>query len=132
MDVDPEAYRRFFLAFDTDVPQIAAVLAAAKRDRYWGIRIGASLAGVFMLRGLDEGYPTPAFGVYIAGAAAGRGLSQLALQFAIAWCRIAGHGELMLTVHQDHAAAIHVYEKYGFVFSGQLSSRGHRIYRKPL
>ena len=88
-------------------------------------------SGDWLIIGWGWGFAVT-FGVYIAGAAAGRGLSQLALQFAIAWCRIAGHGELMLTVHQDHAAAIHVYEKYGFVFSGQLSSRGHRIYRKPL
>jgi GNAT superfamily N-acetyltransferase len=132
IDGDAPDYRRFFLALDGEVVEIAAVLGAARLDRYWGIRVRGELAAVVMLRGLDQGYRTPAFGVYVARAASGKGLGQLALQFAIAWCRVAGLTELMLTVDAEHVAAVHVYEKNGFVFCGELSQRGHRVYRKLL
>ena len=132
LDADDAEYRQYFLAFDAGAHDLAAMLARARRDRYWGIRAEGRLVGFLMLRGLDEGYTTPAFGVYIGRSHSGKGLGSLALDFAIAWCRLQGHAELMLSVHPSHAAAIHMYQSAGFQFSGASSGRGHDIYRKKL
>lgn len=132
IDDDTPDYRRHFVALTENADHIASVLGAAVLDRYWGLWVRGALAGIVMLRGLDDGYQTPAFGVYVAQQSAGKGLGQLALQFAIAWCRLTGRKELMLSVHPEHGSAVHVYEKYGFVADGTLSPRGHRIYRKRL
>jgi RimJ/RimL family protein N-acetyltransferase len=132
IDADRADYRKFFVAFELDVAQLTAVLETARRDRYWGIRADGRLIGFFMLRGFDEGYAAPAFGVYVANSHAARGIGTLALQFAITWCRLNGCEEIMLSVHPDHAAAAHIYKQCGFQSNGELSARGHHIYRKKL
>jgi GNAT superfamily N-acetyltransferase len=132
IDADDVDYRRYFVAFDVDAAVLGETIARAQRDRYWGIRTNGRLISVFMLRGLDEGYAAPAFGVYVAQSHASKGIARLALQFAIAWCRLNGCDEVMLSVHPDHAAAVHIYEQSGFQFTGNSSSRGHNIYRKKL
>ncbi|MEW5984347.1 MAG: GNAT family N-acetyltransferase [Acidobacteriota bacterium] len=128
---DPD-YARYFVAFDGGAPAIAAMIANARRDRYWGIRSAGRLIGIVMLRGLDAGYATPAFGVYIAQSCAGAGLGRLALEFATTWCRLNGYPEIMLSVHPDHTAAVRLYEAAGFRPDGTFTPRGHGIYRKSL
>jgi RimJ/RimL family protein N-acetyltransferase len=133
LKADSPEYRKFFVGFDDDAEHIAAVLAKAQQDRYWGIKaVDGTLLGMVMLRGLDQGYHTPAFGVYVAQSHAGRGIAKQALHFTIDWCRARGYDELMLTVHPDHDVAVQMYEKAGFQFTGAISPRGHRIYRKKL
>jgi GNAT superfamily N-acetyltransferase len=85
-----------------------------------------------MLRGLDAGFASPAFGVYVAERHAGRRLGTVALAFAEAWCSLNGCPEIMLTVHPDHARARQLYEDRGFVASGESSAVGNLVYRKPL
>ena len=85
-----------------------------------------------MLRGLDEGYAAPAFGVYVAKSHAAKGIGTLALQFAMTWCRLNECPEIMLSVHPAQAAGVHIYQRFGFQFTGDSSSRGHHIYRRTL
>jgi len=132
LDDDNAEYRQYFAAFDGDVDQIASILGQARRDRYWAIRAGGHLVGFLMLRGLDDGFAIPAFGVYVSEAYAGKGIGKLALQFALTWCRLNAFDEIMLSVHPSNTSAIHIYEEFGFRFSGVSSARGHRIYRKAL
>ena len=128
---DSAEYRQYFLAFGDD-ERIADALAKARRDQYWGIRSSGALIGLMMLRGLDEGYAVPAFGVYVARSHGGKGIARLALRFAITWCRLNHCDEIMLSVHPSHAAALRIYEGCGFQFAGETSSIGHRIYRRKL
>jgi RimJ/RimL family protein N-acetyltransferase len=131
LTADPDDYRRYFHAFQADPESVRAALAAAVEDMYWGIWAG-ELQGIVMLRGIDAGFATPAFGVYVARAAAGAGIATFALAFAESWCRLNGRSEIMLTVHADNTAARRLYEATGYRFDGELSEAGHRIYRKQL
>jgi RimJ/RimL family protein N-acetyltransferase len=133
LTADPPEYRKHFHPFPTDAAGIAAMLAAAKEDHFWGIVAGGGqLVAVMMLRGFDAGFAAPAFGVYVGEAWSRRGLATLALAFAQAWCRLNGCPDIMLTVHPDNAPARDMYEREGFLFSGEHSAIGHRIYRKTL
>lgn len=132
LTADPAEYRRYF-HFAPEVAAAESILTSAVEDRYWGISVEPrDLAALVMLRGIDEGFLAPAFGVYVAQAWSGRGLATLALRFAETWCRVNGCSEIMLTVHPDHAPARHMYERDGFRFSGEHSQLGYRIYRKSL
>ena len=128
---DSADYRQYFLAFGDD-DRIADALARARRDQYWGIRSNGALIGLMMLRGFDEGYAVPAFGVYVARSHGGKGIARLALRFAISWCRLNHCDEIMLSVHPSHAEALRIYEGCGFQFAGETSAIGHRIYRRKL
>jgi GNAT superfamily N-acetyltransferase len=129
---DDARYRAYFVGLDTAPPALARMIEDARRDRFWGIAIDGTLAGLIMLRGLDAGYDAPAFGVYVAQSWSRRGLGRLAMVYAEAWCRLEGCAELMLSVDADNVQARRIYEDEGFDATGEKTDRGHAIMRKRL
>jgi RimJ/RimL family protein N-acetyltransferase len=124
-------YSQHFTPFSSyEADDLAKWLETAQRDRYWGIRCGEELAGFFMLRGFDEGYERPSFGVYIAKRFANRGLSKLALQYALSWCQLNKVSAVMLKVHPENTYARRVYEQAGFKFIEVCPETGHDMFEK--
>jgi ribosomal protein S18 acetylase RimI-like enzyme len=87
-----------------------------RRDRYFLARRCGTVVGYSMLRGWDEGYAVPSFGVGIHPSARGMGLGQLLFQHAIAVCCDAGAPALRLSVYKANARAVHIYQKCAMVF----------------
>lgn len=127
---DTKKYREHFIPFSFEVGELQKRLASAINDQYWGIRVGGTLACLFMLRGFDDGYERPAFGVYVTEKFAGAGLASLALQYAVTWAKLRSTGSMMLKVHPDNTAAKTVYEKAGFVYDSVCDRTGHHIFVK--
>jgi ribosomal protein S18 acetylase RimI-like enzyme len=92
-------------------------LQSSYRDRYYITRYHGQVAAYSMLRGWDEGYETPSFGGCTHPGLRGAGLGHLLLAHAIAESRAAGASRLRLTVYKENVAAVHIYRKFGFVFS---------------
>jgi len=111
-------YIKYFQPFPFDSGEIRKRLVDARKDCYWGIFCGKKLAGIFMLRGMDDGYEIPSYGVYIPREWSGKGLSRLSLLFSISWCRVNGFKTLMLKVHPKNAIARKMYEDHGFLEVG--------------
>jgi len=132
MNRDDREYGKFFQAFDGNVKTLEDDLTKANRDLYVVIRIDKAVAGFFMLRGLDAGYQVPAFGVYISQSYSRRGLSKIALNYAVAWCKLNNYQELMLTVHPENTPAFLLYEKEDFFFTGRYSGLGHMIWKRRI
>lgn len=127
---DDDDYRRYFIPFATDRESLEERLQSAREDRYWGLWFGGNLAGFFMMRGFDEGYKRPSFGVYIARSYSGKGLSKLALEYCMNWCRMNDIDAMMLKVHPDNRYARHTYEKAGFNIVGPCERTGHVVMEK--
>jgi ribosomal-protein-alanine N-acetyltransferase len=89
------------------------------RDLYFVATEGGShdIVGYAMLRGWDEGFDIPSFGVCVRPDRQGVGLGRLLLEHAVGAARIAGATRMMLKVHRDNAAARRVYESTGFSFA---------------
>lgn len=87
------------------------------RDRYYVTCYHGRVAAYSMLRGWDEGYDTPSFGGCTHPELRGAGLGQLLLVHAIGESRAARASRLRLTVYKENARAVHIYRKFGFVFS---------------
>jgi ribosomal protein S18 acetylase RimI-like enzyme len=89
------------------------------RDRYLVATEGDSpaIVGYAMLRGWDEGYDVPAFGVCVRPDRQGRGLGRLLLEHAVGAAKAAGATRMMLKVHRDNAGARRLYESAGFSFA---------------
>ena len=130
-DNGPE-YMRYFAPFAFDEQTICRILTQARRDHYWGLWDDDVIAGFFMLRGLDEGYQVPAYGVCVARSHAGRGLLRLTVAYALSWCALNGISELMLKVHPDNVVARRTYEKHGFFPQGVDARNGHLIFRRSI
>lgn len=123
-------YGKYFIPFSNGNKGLKDALQSARDDRYWGIWFGKELAGFFMLRGFDEGYLRPSFGVFISQTFSNRGLSSLALDYAMSWCRLNGISSMILKIHPDHKYAARVYEKAGFRFVEVCQRTGHSVMEK--
>jgi [ribosomal protein S18]-alanine N-acetyltransferase len=114
-----EDTRRFFHPHPLTKP-FAAVLCARQSvclDRHYITHYHGRIAAYSLLRGWDEGYDVPSFGGCTHPELRGAGLGQLLLAHAIAESRAAGARRLRLTVDKENARAVHLYRKFGFVFS---------------
>lgn len=127
LDEDP-VYGQYFTPFSFEAESLESRLSMVKKDRYWGIRWEGELAGFFMLRGFDEGYERPSFGIFIAESFSRYGLGKLGLYYALSWCRLNGIKAVMLKVHPDNIYARRIYEEAGFQFLEICERTGHSTY----
>ena len=116
---DPGGYSQFFHPFEFDPASLAKHLRANSRDRWWGMRFSGRLVGMFMLRGLDEGYKRPSFGVYISHDNQGKGLATLALRYSMAWCYMNNIESMLVKVHNENERAEKLYRDIGFKYLGR-------------
>jgi RimJ/RimL family protein N-acetyltransferase len=123
----PAEYLAHFTPFAFDEQTIAEVLQSARNDRFWSLQWNGELAGFYMLRGLDQGYSRPAFGVFVAERFAGKGLARLALTESIRWCREQNCPALMLKVSPENPRAYALYVVNGFEVIGPCERTGHTI-----
>ncbi len=96
---DPKDYNKHFIPFEFTHNKLESILSKTVRDLYIGIFVNKKIAGFFMLRGFDEGYEIPSYGVWISSQYSNKGLAKLTLQHAISTCLLAGIKKIMLKVH---------------------------------
>jgi RimJ/RimL family protein N-acetyltransferase len=125
-------YSQYFIPFTFDFETISEILSKAKSDQVYGIYVDNKLIGFYMLRGFDEGYSVPSYGVWISEKYSNRGLSTFTLQHAISFCKLNSIKRIMLKVHPDNITAKHIYEKHGFKQTGIDPKIHHLIYHKDL
>jgi len=128
---DPAALGDFFLAVAADADTVrffhphpftrefAAELCrkvGIYRDRYYVACYKNRVIGYMMLRGWDEGFTIPSFGVCNHPDLRDVGLGHALLAHAIQEGRQAGAPQLRLTVFKNNERAVHVYRKFGFLF----------------
>ncbi len=130
LTTDENKYHQYFIPFAAEIKSLEARLGSIREDRYWGVWFDNILAGFFMLRGFDEGYLRPSFGVYIARVYSGKGLSSFALDYCMSWCRMNHIASMMLKVHPDNRYARQTYENAGFTANGTCPRTGHTIMEK--
>lgn len=115
---DSKDYSQYFVAFEFDSITIENILTKAKNDLYYGVYWGEELTGFYMLRGFDEGYTIPSYGVYISSRFRNKGLAALTLNHAISTCKLLGLKKLRLKVHKENTFALKQYIKFDFVETG--------------
>jgi GNAT superfamily N-acetyltransferase len=87
---------------------------AGCRDAYFVAWFAGRIVAYWMLRGWDEGFAVPSFGVAVHPLARGLRLGAAVLEHAIALCRERGAGRLRLTVYRSNERALQVYRRFGF------------------
>lgn len=128
----PSEYSKWFVPFKIEEVAIHSMLKRAERDRYEGMFLEGELAGFYMLRGFDEGFTVPSYGVWVAPQYSGLGLATQSLSHVIAACRANGVSELMLKVHPQNTVAKKLYESFGFEQSGVDPKNQNLVYKKDL
>ncbi len=123
-------YLKYFTPFEISENGFNTVLSKAVLDRFFGVFVGTSLVGFYMLRGFDEGYKIPAYGVFISKKYAGLGLGSLTIQHAITFCKINKIRRLMLKVYPENVSAKMIYESFGFKSEGIDKRNNNLVYFK--
>lgn len=125
-------YTQYFIPFTFEIETISGILSKAIKDQFYGIYLDNSLAGFYMLRGFDDGFEIPSYGVWIAKEFSAKGISKLTLHHAITFCKTNNIKKLMLKVHPDNLIAKKIYENFGFTYEGIDKRIGHLIYFKSI
>jgi RimJ/RimL family protein N-acetyltransferase len=125
-------YLKHFTPFEFSVDSIKRILSSVVKDKYLGIFLGNKIIGFYMLRGFDDGYEIPAYGVWISSDFSNKGLSTLTLFHAFSICRLNNIKTLMLKVHPENKIAKKLYESLGFVKIGIDKRNDNFIYHKLL
>lgn len=135
---DPPEYTRHFHPFAFTEAIIQEQITGAGLDQFFAIELRVTggncseLIGFYMLRGLDEGYNDPMYGVYISAAFSGLGIGHLTLQHAECYCRTCGLQAILLKVHPDNVRARRLYETLGYHYLRDDSSIGNLVLFKEL
>lgn len=104
-----------FDPFPLDAATARAIAEEPRRDRYYGARSpSGTLLGMSMLRGWDEGYEVPSFGVFVDRGHQGRGIGAALLDRTIAEARGLGAPSVRLSVYAGHDRAERLYRSRGF------------------
>jgi len=125
-------YLKHYTAFELTNDKFISLIKNALKDKYFGIFLGDEIVGFYMLRGFDEGYEIPSYGVIVLSEFSNMGLSKLTLYHAFALCRLNKIKKLMLKVRPENTFAKNLYESLGFERTGFDERNGNYIYHKSL
>jgi len=128
----PKDYTKHFTPFSFEEDSVKKIIGDAVKDKYFGIFISDELTGFYMLRGFDEGFEIPSYGVWISDKFSSLGLSKLTLQHAISFCKVNGIKKFMLKVHPKNIIAKSIYETFGFKQEGFDEKNSNLIFYKSL
>jgi hypothetical protein len=120
-------YLRFFYAFNSDEAALTELLSNAEKDVYSGVFWQGELIGVFFLRGWDDGYEKPSFGVLIGEKHRGRTLLHLTVDAGKVICKLKGINQYMVKIHPDNVPLANV-GRMGFYETGVEESTGNVIF----
>lgn len=107
-----------FTAFALDETQADQIAAHRGKDRYFLFFDSGIPVGFWMLRGWDEGYEVPSFGVFVDYEHQGKGLGREMVREAIRVARQMMSPAVRLTVYRNNTRAVGLYLSEGFTISG--------------
>lgn len=94
-----------------------------KEDLYFMAVKNNEITGYAMLRGWDEGYDIPSFGICIRPDYQGQGIGKLLTQFAIEFSKKKKAPKIILKVYKNNFPAYNLYRQIGFEFTGETEDR---------
>ena len=84
------------------------------KDRYYISFLDGAMVGFAMLRGWDEGYEVPSFGVFVDHRYRGLGLGRVLTDYAMIDAKLKGCSKVRLTVYESNVRGWRLYTSLGF------------------
>lgn len=104
-----------FDPFPLDAERARQIALEPGKDLYFAAVAGEELVGFSMLRGFEEGYAVPSFGIFVDEAHHGHGLGRRLTEWTVDRARERGCPAVRLSVYASNPAAHALYESLGFV-----------------
>lgn len=114
-DVD----RTFFRPHPFTPAEVARIAGRTGRDVYAMLLNDGRPVAYGLLRGWDEGYPTPSLGVAVRGDSQGLGIGRELMRRLHAEARARGSSQVRLRVHPDNLKARRLYESLSYEYQGE-------------
>ena len=118
---NPIDYSKYFHPFNFNALSLKEILDKSKKDKFIGIELSnlsnsqTQLIAFYMLRGLDEGYTDPMYGVFVHHLYCSIGVGRLTLHHAESLCKLNGYMRLLLKVYPENTRAYQLYKRLGFL-----------------
>ena len=104
----------FFTQFTTKQEMIE-VLRTTQKDLFFLIKHKGNICGYMSLRGLDDGYKNPRFGIYIFSEYRNKNIAKTAMENLFLFCeRKRNFLSIDLIVDKDNIKAVSLYKSLGF------------------
>jgi glycosyltransferase involved in cell wall biosynthesis/RimJ/RimL family protein N-acetyltransferase len=103
-----------FDPFPLNEETAARIASRVGRDRYYAAFLGDRVVGFSMLRGWDEGYDVPSFGIFVDFDFHGAGIGSRMTEWTVEQARRLGCRRVRLSVYGQNNAARRIYERLGF------------------
>jgi ribosomal protein S18 acetylase RimI-like enzyme len=103
-----------FHPFPLTAASARRIALGERSDLYFGAQRRDELIGMAMLRGWDEGYEVPSFGIMVDRAHRGRSVGRRLTELTMEQARAHGCPRVRLSVYASNAAARRLYERLGF------------------
>ena len=91
------------------------IACKSHQDRYYIAMHNGCIVGLCMLRGWDEGFSVPSFGVFVDFRHHGLGFGKRLTGFAIDTARSLNCSAIRLSVYASNKRAKYLYEAFGFM-----------------
>ena len=119
-----------FDPFPLNAASATEALARGRRDRVYGAFYDTTLVAFSMLRGWDEGYDIPSFGILVDAAHHGRGIGTQLTDWTIKEANRLSSPAIRLSVYARNTRAVRIYKRLGFVERTRSSRSANRARRK--
>jgi [ribosomal protein S18]-alanine N-acetyltransferase len=111
-----------FDPFPLTVREAHRIALTPRKDLYYVASSEGRLLGLSMLRGFDEGYEIPSFGIFVDHESHRQGVGRELTAWTIEQARRLGCPAVRLTVYARNLAARRLYESLAFVEQKRQSS----------
>ena len=105
---------RYFNPFPLNSQTAHQIARNDHLDHYYVATLDAQMVGMFMLRGWEEGFQIPSFGILVDRRYHGMGLGKQITEFAITEASNSGCPGIRLSVYASNTNALSLYASFGF------------------
>lgn len=118
-DLMSDIDRTFFRPHPFTADEVARITERTGRDVYAILLDDGRPVAYGMLRGWDEGYPTPSLGVAVRNNSRRRGYGRAMMGHLHAEALARGSTHVRLRVHPDNLGARRLYESLSYTYQGE-------------
>jgi ribosomal protein S18 acetylase RimI-like enzyme len=104
-----------FDPFPLSAKQARAIASRTGKDLYYALLLAGAMVGFSMLRGFDEGYEEPSFGIFVDHHHQGEGLGRRLTSWTIEQAWSIDCPAVRLSVYSHNKAAKRIYDSLGFI-----------------
>jgi ribosomal protein S18 acetylase RimI-like enzyme len=103
-----------FDPFPLTADEAKRITLEPRLDAYFVASMESELVAMSMLRGFDEGFAVPSFGIFVDHRHQGRGVGCRLTAWTVAEARRRGCAAIRLSVYASNKAALRLYRSLGF------------------